>query len=95
VSRVATGRPRRTDPVPPAAPRGPDRRPRAGRSHRPRLGRVVAFLLATVWLVIVLGPLYYMVLASLRSQGSYLTGNPWLRWPRSCCPCCRWWPSSS
>jgi raffinose/stachyose/melibiose transport system permease protein len=39
---------------------------------------MVAFLLATVWLVIVLGPLYYMVLASLRSQGSYLTGNPWL-----------------
>jgi raffinose/stachyose/melibiose transport system permease protein len=35
-------------------------------------------VLATLWLVIVLGPLYYMILASLRSQGSYLTANPWL-----------------
>ena len=33
---------------------------------------------ATVWLAVVLGPPYDMVLASLRSQGSYLTANPWL-----------------
>jgi raffinose/stachyose/melibiose transport system permease protein len=39
---------------------------------------VITFVLATVWLVIVLGPLYYMILASLRSQGSYLTANPWV-----------------
>ena len=43
-----------------------------------RAGRLAGFLLATVWLVIVLAPIYYMVLASLRSQGSYLTVSPWL-----------------
>jgi raffinose/stachyose/melibiose transport system permease protein len=41
-------------------------------------GRVIAFALATVWLVVVLAPIYYMVLASFRSQGTYLTENPWL-----------------
>ncbi len=41
-------------------------------------GRVIAFVLATVWLVVVLAPIYYMVLASFRSQGTYLTENPWL-----------------
>jgi raffinose/stachyose/melibiose transport system permease protein len=51
---------------------------RPGRQHRPPVGRVTAIAAATVWLVVVLGPLYYMVLASLRSQGSYLTANPWL-----------------
>jgi raffinose/stachyose/melibiose transport system permease protein len=45
---------------------------------RPRTGRAVAFLLATVWLVIVVAPLYYMILASFRSQGDYLTANPWV-----------------
>ena len=76
MSRVATGRPRRAAVGPAALPRSPGRRSRSGR--RPRIGRAIAFVLATVWLVIVLGPLYYMVLASLRSQGSYLTANPWL-----------------
>ena len=42
------------------------------------MGRVVAFALATVWLVIVIAPVYYMVLASFRGQGTYLTSNPWL-----------------
>ena len=42
------------------------------------MARVTAITAATVWLAVVLGPLYYMVLASLRSQGSYLTANPWL-----------------
>lgn len=41
-------------------------------------GRVIAFCLATVWLVIVIAPLYYMILASFRTQGTYLTANPWL-----------------
>ena len=50
---------------------------RAGKAHF-RLGPAISFVLATVWLVVVLGPLYYLVLASLRSQGSYLTANPWL-----------------
>jgi raffinose/stachyose/melibiose transport system permease protein len=53
-----------------ATPRGPRRRPGPG--------RVVAFILATAWLVVVIAPIYYMVLASLRSQGTYLTANPWL-----------------
>jgi len=43
-----------------------------------RTGRIVAFVLATVWLVIVIAPLYYMILASFRTQGTYLTANPWI-----------------
>jgi raffinose/stachyose/melibiose transport system permease protein len=43
-----------------------------------RVGRGVALLLATVWLVIVVAPLYYMILASFRTQGTYLTANPWV-----------------
>jgi raffinose/stachyose/melibiose transport system permease protein len=46
--------------------------------RRLRPGRLVAVLLATVWLVIVLAPLYYMILASFRTQGTYLTSNPWV-----------------
>jgi raffinose/stachyose/melibiose transport system permease protein len=42
------------------------------------VGQVLTFVLATVWLVIVIAPIYYMVLASFRSQGTYLTSNPWL-----------------
>jgi raffinose/stachyose/melibiose transport system permease protein len=45
---------------------------------RPRTGRVVAFALASVWLVIVIAPLYYMILASFRTQGTYLTASPWV-----------------
>jgi raffinose/stachyose/melibiose transport system permease protein len=41
-------------------------------------GRVVGFVLATAWLVIVVAPLYYMILASFRTQGTYLTANPWV-----------------
>ncbi|HWG02541.1 MAG TPA: hypothetical protein VG164_11940, partial [Trebonia sp.] len=43
-----------------------------------RTGRVVSLVLATVWLVIVVAPLYYMILASFRTQGTYLTSNPWV-----------------
>ncbi len=43
-----------------------------------RAGRLAAFVLATVWLVIVVAPLYYMILASFRTQGTYLTSNPWV-----------------
>jgi raffinose/stachyose/melibiose transport system permease protein len=46
--------------------------------RRNGVGRLVAFALATVWLVVVLAPLYYMVLASFRTQGTYLTANPWV-----------------
>jgi raffinose/stachyose/melibiose transport system permease protein len=48
----------------------------AGR--RLRAGGILAFVLATGWLVIVIAPLYYTVLASFRTQGTYLTANPWL-----------------
>ena len=48
------------------------------RRRRVSPGRVVAFVLATAWLVVVIAPIYYMVLASFRSQGNYLTENPWL-----------------
>ena len=51
---------------------------RPGRRRHLPVARVTAIAAATVWLAVVLGPLYYMVLASLRSQGSYLTANPWL-----------------
>jgi raffinose/stachyose/melibiose transport system permease protein len=46
--------------------------------RRPRAGQVAAFVLATLWLVIVIAPLYYMILASFRTQGTYLTANPWV-----------------
>lgn len=46
-----------------------------GRGQRWRL---VTVLLATVWLVIVIAPLYYMILATFRTQGTYLTDNPWV-----------------
>jgi raffinose/stachyose/melibiose transport system permease protein len=43
-----------------------------------RSGRAIVFVLATLWLLVVLIPLYYMVLATFRSQSTYLTANPWL-----------------
>lgn len=43
-----------------------------------RAGRIAAFVLATLWLIIVIAPLYYMILASFRTQGTYLTANPWV-----------------
>ena len=39
----------------------------------------LSLLLALVWLVIVVAPLFYMLVTSLRPQVDYLTGNPW--WP--------------
>ncbi|HEY2522059.1 MAG TPA: carbohydrate ABC transporter permease [Streptosporangiaceae bacterium] len=53
-------------------------RPAGRKRRRVHPGRVISFVLATVWLVIAAAPVYYMVLASLRSQGTYLTANPWL-----------------
>ena len=46
--------------------------------RRGRAGRAVAAGLATVWLVVVAAPLYYMLLASFRTQGTYLTASPWV-----------------
>ena len=37
-----------------------------------------AFVLGTIWLCIVLFPIYYMLLTSFRSQSQYLTANAWL-----------------
>jgi raffinose/stachyose/melibiose transport system permease protein len=73
VSTRATSQVMVADPGPgPAAPR-------TGKAlRRPRVGRVLAFVLATAWLVIVIAPLYYMILASFRTQGTYLTENPWV-----------------
>ncbi|MGH8989724.1 MAG: carbohydrate ABC transporter permease [Acidimicrobiales bacterium] len=52
----------------------------AGHRRAPgsRAARSVAFVLATLWLVVVLAPIYYMVLSSLRAQGTYITANPWV-----------------
>jgi len=73
VSGTATARPVRSASQ---SARGAATPPRRRRRVSP--GRVVAFLLATAWLVVVIAPIYYMVLASFRSQGNYLTENPWL-----------------
>ena len=40
--------------------------------------RSLSFVLGTIWLIIVLGPIYYMILESFRSSDTYLTANPWL-----------------
>jgi raffinose/stachyose/melibiose transport system permease protein len=51
---------------------------RSGILRRFRTGKLVALFLATIWLFIVIAPLYYMILASFRTQGTYLTANPWI-----------------
>jgi ABC-type glycerol-3-phosphate transport system permease component len=60
---------------------------RARRRTRPQLAslgrtnwlaRAGAFVLGTIWLCIVLFPIYYMLLTSFRSQSQYLTANAWL-----------------
>lgn len=43
-----------------------------------RMRKSTTTALATVWLLIVLIPLYFMLLATFRGQGSYLTQDPWL-----------------
>lgn len=42
-----------------------------------RTWRLLTLVLATVWLLLIVAPIYYMILASLRSQGTFLTANPW------------------
>ena len=70
---TATARPVRPGPRPARGALTPSRA-----RLRVSPGRVLVFVLATGWLVVVLAPVYYMVLASFRSQGTYLTANPWL-----------------
>lgn len=50
----------------------------ASLGHANRSARVAAFLLGTLWLLVVLFPIYYMVLTSFRSQTQYLSANAWL-----------------
>ena len=73
MSGTATARPVRS-----VSQSARDAAPPRRRRRRLSVGRVVAFVLATAWLVVVIAPIYYMVLASFRSQGNYLTENPWL-----------------
>jgi raffinose/stachyose/melibiose transport system permease protein len=54
-------------------------RPRlASTGSRNRLPRAGAFVLGTIWLIVVLLPVYYMVLASFRSNSQYLFADQWL-----------------
>lgn len=46
--------------------------------RRSTVGSMTAGGLGTLWAVIALAPLYFLVLGSLRSEGSYLTANPWV-----------------
>ena len=60
----------------PAATTVPPRRqptPRRGRRERPNWP---AGVLASIWLVLVVVPLYYLVSASFRSRQDYLSSNP-------------------
>jgi raffinose/stachyose/melibiose transport system permease protein len=69
--------------------RSTSRRQRAVRSRGARVklasvssgnvaARAGAFVLGTLWLLIVIVPIYYMVLASFRSQSQYLSANAWV-----------------
>ncbi len=50
----------------------------SGVRGRSKAFRFASFLLGTLWLVVVLGPIYYMVLTSFRDSTQYLTANAWL-----------------
>jgi ABC-type glycerol-3-phosphate transport system permease component len=79
MSRAVTVRRARTGVSPAsAAGAGPVTGGRRTRRRPAQAGRAVAFVLATAWLIVVIAPIYYMMLASFRSQGTYLTANPWL-----------------
>jgi len=40
--------------------------------------RLIEFVLGTLWLVVVVVPIWFMILSSLRNQTTYLTANPWV-----------------
>jgi len=40
--------------------------------------RAVPVVFATIWLLVVAIPIYYMILATFRNQNTYLTSNAWL-----------------
>jgi raffinose/stachyose/melibiose transport system permease protein len=56
-------------------PRAPQRPGIAGRRHRPNLPAGVAGL---IWLAIVLIPLYWILITSLKSQANYFLTNPFV-----------------
>ena len=45
---------------------------------RLRPSRALSAVFATIWLLVVLIPLYYMILATFRSYGGYQTASPWI-----------------
>jgi raffinose/stachyose/melibiose transport system permease protein len=50
---------------------------RGGLRTAPISGRVARFALLGGWALVVAVPFYYLIISSFRSQGSYLTVNPW------------------
>lgn len=50
----------------------------SGRVRRGRMGGCLAALFGIGWLVVTLAPLYYLGLASLRTDDQYLSDNPWV-----------------
>jgi len=55
-----------------------DSRAPSGVRGMSKVFRSLSFVLGTIWLIIVLGPIYYMILESFRSSDTYLSANPWL-----------------
>jgi raffinose/stachyose/melibiose transport system permease protein len=45
---------------------------------RLRAGRATSVVFATIWLLVVAIPIYYMILATFRNQNTYLTSNAWI-----------------
>lgn len=45
---------------------------------RLRLRSALSVVFATIWLLIILIPLYYMILATFRSYGGYQIASPWI-----------------
>jgi ABC-type glycerol-3-phosphate transport system permease component len=79
---MVTTVPHRTkaSPAPRAAarPKRPPAPALSGVRGRSKAFRFASFVLGTVWLVVVLGPIYYMILTSFRDSTQYLTANAWL-----------------
>lgn len=48
------------------------------RRRQSTAGSVVAATLGTLWALVVILPIYFLVLGSLRSEDNYLTSSPWL-----------------
>ncbi|GAA1749470.1 MULTISPECIES: carbohydrate ABC transporter permease [Streptomonospora] len=55
-----------------------DARARRAAGHRPRRSFPLVPLMGLVWFAAAFYPVYYMFISSLREQGDYLEGSPWL-----------------